>query len=470
MKLSFMFMLMIISTGFVHSWRLKGNPTQCEQKNSFLRGFKQSGAVQIHDAPVFGSHRCGNEWRQYGTCCEESSMINYVNQDTGHIKNYLDRLIMDVSYIKESLQLFIKTLDFIVEKVGQRTDFTNRPRRNQMLLNSVRQIDASRGELHQVYQDMDAADDRMRVRQRGCALKINQLRSQSVCSYCSGRSEIYFLNSKAVISEETCSDFINSCFDAWTMLIQIMNGMKKIGELSRDIRRIAGRIKFPIQNQAMENLINWDRSTRLTELVSGCGGSVHGCSQTNKELLCNHLLNLRKPSYLQDTADYLSSLKKDDYINDMQTLRNDREKFFQELISQIQNALHIEGERRLLEASPDRRAAQSFRLTAEHREFEIFKQALRSSSGSPASPGMTSVEQKVAAQTQSPRSTVSHKRLLNSNFDDHQLMSQIGANGLANAAAATGAHLSDTVVVPNTIIRSIGEQRLQPVQTGVQFP
>jgi hypothetical protein len=458
MKLSFMFMLMIISTGLVNGWRFRGNPSHCENKNAFLRAFKHSGEVHIFDTPVFTSQKCGNEWRQFGSCCEEQSLVRYVNQDTGHIKNYLDRLIMDVKYIKESLQLFIKTLEFIVEKVGHRTDFTNRPRRNQLLLAAVRHIDASRGELHRVYQEMDAADDRIRVHQRGCALKINELRSQSVCSYCSGRSEIYFLNSKAVISEATCSGFIHACFDAWTMLIQIMNGMKKIQELTASLRRVAGRIRFPIQNQAIENLVAWDRSTRLTELVGGCGGSAHGCSQTNRELICNHLLNLRKPSYLQDTADYLSAAKKDDYVSDMHTLRHDRDRFFQELISQIQAALHIDGERRLLEASPDRRPAEGFRLSAELRELEQFKQGLGGASGPAALPA--------------GRSSKASQRLLWNNFDaDHHMLNNVGAHGLANAVASSGTHLSDTVVVPTTIINSIGVDRLQPIKTDdVQFP
>ena len=59
-----------------------------------------------------------------------------------------------------------------------------------------------------------------------CWSKMSELRSNSLCSICSGRHKLFFVNQKALISEETCTDILEICLSSFNHILDFIQGMK----------------------------------------------------------------------------------------------------------------------------------------------------------------------------------------------------------------------------------------------------
>lgn len=59
-----------------------------------------------------------------------------------------------------------------------------------------------------------------------CWSQMSELRTNSLCSICSGRHKLFFSGTKALISDETCTGILNTCADSFEHFIDFITGMK----------------------------------------------------------------------------------------------------------------------------------------------------------------------------------------------------------------------------------------------------
>ena len=132
-----------------------------------------------------------------------------------------------------------------------------------------------------------------------CTEKNLALRNSAVCSICSGRNHMFLKAQKLLVSIETCGDFVNTCFDAWTMLIQIMNGMKKARAIAEKIRQVKTDFSFPYKGEFISAINIWLKVTRLESFIKECKGAPANCSAQGKVVVCDSILNVKQPTFVE---------------------------------------------------------------------------------------------------------------------------------------------------------------------------
>jgi hypothetical protein len=129
-----------------------------------------------------------------------------------------------------------------------------------------------------------------------------KLRSSAVCTVCSGRGSAALDKGKLRVSEDTCSEFIQTCFDSWTMLIQIMNGMKRGKEIADKLQGTIPSLTFPYRGQFVDAMAAWLQATSLERNLAQCGDS-QTCPTAAKIGICGAVLNVEQATFLEDSLE-----------------------------------------------------------------------------------------------------------------------------------------------------------------------
>ena len=504
MKPSAIFLFGLLLCSMVLSEPAQG-PASCSTSNKFLAGLRAQ-KVKIFDSPFFGSSKCGSEWSQFGTCCEESSLAAYVRKDSQHLTNFYDMMLRELKLAhqgmtqfeadlqalqapttgprslrktrqasaestNEAIEDFFQSLEIVEEPIedlsedlesppvaksrsgskaktystqGRKTgsdsaaevtpfaEFVKAPasgtkdpaanpasspqitivqdrkklqqgekaaEQNGSVAHSVKDdsskheisvpadpshpsdhpqskpiisnpvvehpshmahhssvepspvdhtpIDHTHSDPHpqasglpsnsnsqspknptvESHQGLSAAlkkqlpqlaaetaaiagnfaqvEQSFAKKYESCAEEMVKLRSAAVCTVCSGRGSAALDNGRLKISEETCTEFIQTCFDSWTMLIQIMNGMKRGKEIAEKIQASNPSFSFPYRGQFVDAMGTWLRGTNLEQNLGQCRGGAHGCPTATKSSICGAVLNVEQATFVEDNLELI---------------------------------------------------------------------------------------------------------------------------------------------------------------------
>jgi hypothetical protein len=155
---------------------------------------------------------------------------------------------------------------------------------------------------------------------KSCTAKNQELRNSAVCSICSGRNHLFLKNEKILVSMDTCEAFVDSCFDAWTMLIQIMNGMKKADAIAEKVRQVHPSITFGFKKELIGSIDRFLNITSLNDFMEECRGDRSKCSARGKEAVCDSLLNIEQSTLLEQSLSLFLKGR-------MNTTKRERERF-----------------------------------------------------------------------------------------------------------------------------------------------
>ena len=347
----------------------------CTNRSELLEGLR-SEDVTVFETPSFTSNKCGGEWSQFGTCCEEKSLESYVKRDAAKLTTFHDMMVKELLYaknivadLKSSLERLarehvlckvesnnckkplscntshvtvkeVKIDECPSESISKSSAFTvsgrsSNPDSNKSAPNSeapecgtgiCSQIETSQENCGQVCDSEPAKEPKFTetdLKQqlpgfieelakmsavfskaaadlpaafKSCTLKNLALRSSAVCSICSGRSRVFLKDQKMLVSMDTCGVFVDTCFDAWTMLIQMMNGIKKAQLIFDKIRQIRPDLMFPYKKEFITAVHTWIKESNL-ELTKNCKGSPSGCSEQIKYFICQSLMNVEQATF-----------------------------------------------------------------------------------------------------------------------------------------------------------------------------
>ena len=359
----------------------------CTNRSELLEGLR-SEDVTVFETPSFTSNKCGGEWSQFGTCCEEKSLESYVKRDTAKLTTFHDMMVKELLYsknivadMKSSLErlplkrLLIQKVPRQQKQLKKKTNFSSLVKKVKKSLLSVKSskinpiftvsgrssnpdsnksapnsedpdigkkikisfknvkkylsksLSKSRSspinsdnapqtakepkftetdlkqqlpgfieELAKMSAVFSKAAADLPAAFKSCTLKNLALRSSAVCSICSGRSRVFLKDQKMLVSMDTCGVFVDTCFDAWTMLIQIMNGIKKAQLIFDKIRQIRPDLMFPYKKEFITAVHTWIKESNL-ELTKNCKGSPSGCSEQIKYFICQSLMNVEQATF-----------------------------------------------------------------------------------------------------------------------------------------------------------------------------
>ena len=326
--------VLIIST-CIHT--STSTPTKCRNKNPFLQSIKKPrrGTGPIFEVPEISNRSvCGTEWKEHGTCCEYSWLKKYAKDDRGNTTVYVKNLQKEVELSVLSLTIFrlqIVQMKEELRSTGSLGAFKNLSATDQN--SHVQYLQKWDTMLSSLIRKVDKLEGNFEKQQLTCGKEIAKIRSNSLCSVCSGRSEIFFVSQKilpkiqngtkkrsrkrpfykkkAVIHPDTCKHFVSKCFDSWVSLTNILSTIKSV-------ENFVGKIKaqynlthsYLYSGPLLNKITDWINNAGIKSQVNKCKNRFDGCDTETLANLCESTLSLHKPTYLKSTITYLIKSRK----------------------------------------------------------------------------------------------------------------------------------------------------------------
>ena len=304
MKIAFILMLMIVSLAGVFTLKT-ATPRACNLKdNPFLARFKKGG-VNIESSPRISSQTsCSYEWSANGTCCDETTLMVYAKNDAGYSQLAVEQMQREILFAEEVTKLISSGIRILLEKISKNQlseviEYEEILLLKQFLTKKIKPIDEFMTFLSQNSQQFAAVQSK-------CGSQIKKMRNAALCSLCSGRGEGFLIDKKAIVLQSDCSVFVDSCFESWTYMVKIIDGMKA-GAIIISHLKLFSDAYFPVINAyTIRRMTNWLKKSGLVKLVDQCGPQgLAGCSQSTKDLMCDKSLNLAKKTYLTDILGFM---------------------------------------------------------------------------------------------------------------------------------------------------------------------
>lgn len=283
----------------------------CDKQQEFLKYFAAK-KVTIFDEPrtVPDTQSCVNEWKQHGVCCEETSLKRHLIRDLGDLPLFVQEMHKEMLRLNESLSII--THQF---KTGQ-DRLQSRPRptveadtqeevKEKALVAEIQLWIAEMDTFMQLISKQEAVFVQAQTR---CGEKLNEMRSRSVCSLCSGRYAEFSIKDKAIVKQEDCNSFVDSCFEAWVSMIDFMyviEGRKRLCKRAKE-QRIP--FSFETDMPIFDRMLKWFIKTGTLAYIKDCGtADSAACTEASKAAICNRMLNLAKPTFLKDSLNFFIS-------------------------------------------------------------------------------------------------------------------------------------------------------------------
>ena len=140
--------------------------------------------------------------------------------------------------------------------------------------------------------------------QKRCNAQLSAYTSSALCSTCSGRSQIFFRNGKALMSIANCLVVINQCKSYWSKLIQYVDEVARIQETLNIVRSISRNNKELFVGEQHDYLLKFVEKHHLRKLIASCRNSSD-CSEESAKELCASLVSINGQDELKTSANMM---------------------------------------------------------------------------------------------------------------------------------------------------------------------
>ena len=156
----------------------------------------------------FPANSCSPEWSKYGTCCELSSLVAYALSDVRTVKHNL-AVLTDTLF--QLPPLFERLRRSILRRSGQKDA---KSKVNKLFSSPEALVFAKNVASLQ-------ATGRWKKDSEQCWNLMTKIRTSSVCSVCSGRSQLFFEGARMLIPEKTCSLIVENCYSFFAETLRL---------------------------------------------------------------------------------------------------------------------------------------------------------------------------------------------------------------------------------------------------------
>jgi len=271
----------------------------------------KKGGVKFLSNPINAYKNCGSEWATQGTCCQASSVDNFVskkksNQDS-IIKLAENQVELTVRVIKRYILVF---RDFVEREAYNEERFDKlRTNPNQRL--TVQQKNQLRDnllpEITPILEWINANKEDMVKKQKQCVARLGEVRLNSVCFTCSSRAKAFFQGDSLNVHEMTCRGIITRCSQSWSYLIAYLDRVNKFNGIIRELEVRAG-IKFTeaVSGSPAKSILDWADKNNLRENLTQCADGL--CRFDIAKNICENFVSIRNPIYLKQALNIVSSV------------------------------------------------------------------------------------------------------------------------------------------------------------------
>ncbi len=188
-------------------------PTSCLH-NPFLPELKDHHVSLFKSPAQYEGSSCGDEWKNFGVCCDQRGLLKYAKQDRQNITLAAASVINSFIRIKNSFAM-----------VRRRAYSVSREDLEKMKPHHKAFYLFIRGKSSFNFKSkMDKLLSKRAFTQKltRCFKKINTSRSNALCSVCSGRSTSFFLGRKIRMADTDCNRILEQCAPAFQGMVLIL--------------------------------------------------------------------------------------------------------------------------------------------------------------------------------------------------------------------------------------------------------
>lgn len=280
--LGFVYLLLILSPA---------NSQNCEDKNPFIKVLKNQGVIIYAQPQTTTTNTCKYEWSTYKTCCDSNSLIQYGNKDTDSLRAAILSIQTELGKASTILQDALGTLEPVQTEISKLLEQT-----------ALKDDIAEFQKFSSYYANTKA---QLTPQQDSCLQRMTQLRTRSLCSTCSGRSQIFFEGNFARMSEKDCRSTIDSCHNAWRTIINLADAMSLAKSIAIRLKDYAGTAVFPFNLNAAEPIEIWLKNSDVREQLLVCTQPLTSCPLASAEALCESLISVQKKTFIESAVSYV---------------------------------------------------------------------------------------------------------------------------------------------------------------------
>ena len=289
---------------------------KCAGKNPFLKNLAKGG-VSINAEVVKNAQGCGNEWLSSGSCCGLESLKQFALTDQKKIAKSIELTISEfpkfLGYIKETIA--------IAEAYLKATPVSQQDQ-------SVRKaaLDLTGTHMKQAYSTLhnEIMLPTFSSSTNTCWKKVSLARSNSLCSVCSGNSEVYFYQDQGIVSYQLCTDLLQTCTPNLRQLIQIFTKIKEVFQVygpnysPRDFQGMAVKVKMGL---VVAFLDDFQKDHFMKAIVDYLGSDPKDNLETTGNL-CQKVVSLVKDDILEKVSSKYNEVE-DIFVSYMNHVRAD---------------------------------------------------------------------------------------------------------------------------------------------------
>ena len=228
----------------------------CASKNAFMSRLISSEVAVFALPAVPANSTCSVEWGVHKTCCDVGSLVRYSIKD--------QKVTMNAAVnVTESMYLISRDIFNTVNMIQQLSN-NNLPLGKFLTVYRASYFALELEAFRSTHQTVLNNFADLESKSQHCWKYIARLRASSLCSICSGRSQVFFKEDKASITIGTCHDVMTRCWSHFEVLVRFIKGVSiLIDSLHNEI--VNGQQKFP--TMLTENIQNVSKiATMLKEI------------------------------------------------------------------------------------------------------------------------------------------------------------------------------------------------------------
>lgn len=259
MRVFCLFLLLIMAQSII------SEKARCITKNIFLEQMKNASplGVDIFKSPKIEEFdKCEYEWNKFGNCCDVLDLEAFYQLE--------NRLInLNEKYLAKAVNDSMKVFNNI--RTGEKRDKLRRKMEN-------------------FTRDSNT-----------CWNHMKKMRSSAACSICSGRSEVFFKDDKALISPDTCIEAVGACSNFFNKVNGVIHGVQYILNLRRK-EAILNNTEIADLEDLESDFETYRPPEELFQAFSMFKKHKHSNSSKEKLMaaldVCSMIVNLRKAPYI----------------------------------------------------------------------------------------------------------------------------------------------------------------------------
>ena len=267
----------------------------CLKKNKLINRLKKMNVTVFESPRAPTNSICEFEWKKKDSCCEIGSLAAYSQRDGNNIKE-------TVKNVTEMMYLISRDIRSTVRLAS--TFRSNNLTMSPLLATYEKYYWSEQMSSFRLIHDkiVNNFSESVNASANACWSHLAKIRSASLCSVCSGRSEKFFKEDKAMIKVSTCEVMMDKCETHFTDLVQfIQNANELINSIHNDIisqRENFGPRAIQVIHTVNKNLAGLNKHRMISLIKSYLNPSSASDKQNSLVKICKNLQNLVMPTFI----------------------------------------------------------------------------------------------------------------------------------------------------------------------------